>query len=108
MIYDSVQSGDGVWHCPYPEQWVERMKRAAKRCEKVNSDVEAEDTESFLIEPQDVRGLPLSYCEEEERRYSRLASFGTAIYDYASIPDCIITNGEDDWPLKIWNTVQTA
>lgn len=121
MVYDTRQRsyGDGVWHCPFSREWVERMKRAAKHCKRLTAEqIDASDRATeyvyevppgdFLSEEHDARGLPLSWCEEEERRYSRHPDCCTAIYDYDSIPDVVITNGEEDWPLKMWEPVLTA
>lgn len=123
MIYDSRHRsyGDGVWHCPFPPEWVERMKRAAKRCRFISAEQvdgalkRIENGEcyvlppgDFLSEEQDARGLPLSYCMEEERRYSGHPTCCTAIYDYDSIPDVVITDGENDWPLVLHERVLTA
>ena len=124
MVYDknprTYGDGlDGVWHCPFPMAWVERMKQAAKCCEKLSAEyIEAAldmevysyrvPTGDFLDEPQDARGLPLSYCREEERRYRNHPTCCTAIYDYDSIPDVVISNGHDDWPLRMWEPVLMA
>ena len=51
----------------------------------------------FLSEPQDARGLPLSLNNDEEYYQGCCVT-----YDYASIPDVVISNGYNDWPLKIW------
>lgn len=117
MVYDKkyVGWGDGQWHCPFPKEWVERMRRAAKACNKLTpQQIEAIDRNmemgrlvnippgEYLSEPQDSRGMPLSWCEEEERRYAKHPVSCCATYDYASIPEVVITNGEDDWPLRIW------
>ena len=111
MIYDSgTPRGDGVWHCPFTKAWVERMAKAAKHCvilsdEYIEAAVNNYSLEyvvppgDFLDEEQDERGLPMSYCREEERRYRNHPTCCTAIYDYDSIPELVVTNGEDDWPL---------
>ena len=112
MIYDSRRRtwGDGEWHCPFPRRWVERMARAAKACKKLSdADVAGVlDREvayyrvppsDFLDEEQDARGLPLSYCRKEAEKYKDWPDCCTAIYDYDSIPEMVITNGYDDWPM---------
>ena len=120
MVYDKKPCyGDGQWHCPFPREWVERMKYAAKVCQVLTAEqIEAAYSREvthyrlppgdFLDEPQDARGLPLSYCREEERRYSNHPTCCTAIYDYYSVPDMVISNGQDDWPLTMWEPVLTA
>ena len=109
MVYDSTTRGDGEWHCPFSRDWVERMRKAAKRCEKLtNKQVEAayERLDSgfyyelpaidFMCEPKDSRGLPFSYSQ------CRDVPTCSATYDYSSIPDVVISNGHDDWPLRMW------
>lgn len=112
MIYDNDhRSHDGVWHCPYPPEWVEKMKRAAKCCYPLSSEnIEAAlNRESrhyklppcdFLSEWQDARGLPMSWCDDYDRRHNEWPTCCTAIYDYDSIPDVVATNGDDDWPFE--------
>lgn len=110
MIYDSGTPGDGVWHCPFTKAWVERMAKAAKHCEMLSDEyIEAVINNhalvyvvppgDFLDEEQDERGLPMSYCIREQERHRRFPACCTAIYDYDSIPELVVTNGEDDWPL---------
>jgi hypothetical protein len=111
MIYDSGDHpGDGVWHCPFTKAWVERMAKAAKHCEMLSAMyIEATVNNhaleyvmppgNFLDEEQDERGLPMSYCRKEAERYRDWPDCCTAIYDYDSIPEVVITNGKDDWPL---------
>jgi hypothetical protein len=53
--------------------------------------------EHFLDEPQDARGLPLSWCLEYEERHKNWPRCCVATYDYSSIPDVAVTNGNDDW-----------
>ena len=121
MIYDRERRsvGDGEWHCPFPRWWVEQMKRAAKVCKNLSeADVAGALNQEvdyyyippgdFLSEEQDARGLPLSYCREEERRHRNHPTCCTAIYDYDSVPDMVISNGHDDWPLRMWEPVLTA
>lgn len=86
------------------------MAKAAKHCESVTeAHVEATLNHvtmgyvlpqgDFLSEPQDARGLPLSFCNREALRHRNYPEGCTAIYDYDSIPEMVITNGYDDWPL---------
>ena len=56
----------------------------------------------FLEEPQDARGLPLSYGN------GRDVPTCCATYDYDSLPDAVVTNGHDDWPLTMTEMVLTA
>ena len=95
------------------------MKQAAKACQGLtaeyieivmNSDVYHYRVPpgDFLDETQDARGLPMSYCLEEERRYRNHPTCCTSIYDYDSIPDVVISNRHDDWPLRLWEPVLTA
>ncbi len=124
MVYDknprTYGDGlDGVWHCPFQREWVERMKYAAKVCqgltvEQIEAAYSREVTHyrlppgDFLDEQQDARGLPLSWCEEEERRYRKLPNCCTAIYNYDSVPEVVVTNGEDDWMFVQHGRVMTA
>lgn len=123
MIYDRTERsyGDGQWHCPFSQEWVERMARAAKRCERLTAaEIEVLDRrlnegamipvweEGFLDGPQDARGLPLSWYREYEERHRGWPECCTAIYDYDSIPEMVVTNGEDDWPLMVQEKILTA
>lgn len=110
---------DGQWHCPFTPAWVEMMKQAAKHCESLSPEyIERTLTNAvyhyrilpgdFLSEPQDPRGLPLSWCEREKRNYGHRPDCCTAIYDYSSIPDIVVTNGHKDWPYDSHNKVLTA
>ena len=121
MIYDRGKPGDGVWHCPFSKEWVDRMKRAAKHCEPLTeSQIEMSlcridngyyyelPPGDFLSEPQDARGLPMSYVRDYERRHARWPVGCSSIYDYDSIPEMVITNGKNDWPLEIRGFVLTA
>lgn len=118
MVYDKIKDGwhDCQWHCPFPKEWVEMMRRAATVCKTLTPE-QIEEAErniemgkslfdippgEYLSEPQDSRGMPLSWCEEEERRFEKHPISCCATYDYRSIPEVVVTNGEDDWPLKIW------
>jgi len=115
MIYDTGTPGNGVWHCPFTKSWVERMKRAAKHCESLSAEyIERklnDDSLSFtlppgdfLSEPQDARGLPLSW----QRKGKRCVYPKCSIYDYWSVPEVVVTNGEDDWPLRYRFNVLSA
>ena len=88
------------------------MARAAKICEILTAEqIEASDKSypiykanpiDFLDGPQDVRGLPAWYCAEEEQRFRHHPTSCCSIYDYNTVPDMVITNGREDWPLRIW------
>lgn len=89
------------------------MKQAAKACQGLtaeyieivmNSDVYHYRVPhgDFLDEPQDARGLPVGYGDGFGRNVS------CDIYDYDSIPDVVISNGHDDWPMRIWEPVLRA
>ena len=84
------------------------MKRAAKYCEQlppwyIERVLNGECTSyklppgDFLSEQQDARGLPLSWCARYENEHRHWPKCCTAIYDYDSIPEIVVTNGEDDW-----------
>ena len=109
MKYDGRKPGNGWWNCPFSPEWVERMKRAVKACERLNAEqVKAEPSLKFLGEEQDERGLPLSWCREYEARHEEWPECCTATYDYDSIPETVATNGNDDWPLMVHERVLTA
>ena len=109
MKYDGRKPGNGWWNCPFPPEWVERMKRAVKACERLTEkQVKAEPSLKFLDEEQDERGIPLSWCREYEARHEGWPVCCTAIYDYDSIPETVVTNGNDDWPLMVHERVLTA
>lgn len=110
MIFDKGTSLGGFWHCPFTKEWVNRMKHAVKHCEGLSAEYieRALVNESlsyqlppgdFLSEEQDARGLPMSYVREYERKHQSWPWGSIEIYNYASIPELVITNGEDDWPL---------
>ena len=95
------------------------MKQAAKHCESLSPEYIERTLANavyhyrippgdFLSEPQDPRGLPLSWCEREKRNYRHRPDCCTAIYDYSSIPDIVVTNGHKDWPYDSHNKVLTA
>lgn len=98
MIYSKERPcwSDGVWHCPFSKEWVKKMAQAARHC-MCFLEYEHVCDEEFLSEPQDARGLPLSWCDNEERRYRNHPNCCTVIYDYDSVPEVVVTNGEDDW-----------
>ncbi len=113
MIYSKGTPGNGVWHCPFSPEWVEQMRRAAKHCEPLSAEhiercINNEEYTyqippgDFLDGPQDARGLPVGYGDGFGRNVS------CDIYDYTSIPDMVISNGRDDWQLRMWEQVITA
>ena len=120
MIYDKRPNFfcNGQWHCPFSPEWVKKMRHVVKVCEQLT----AEDIEAFdrgnvnyqlpqwdvLNEPQDARGLPLSWCRKEAQRFSKRSTSCIDIYDYCSIPEMVITNGKDDWPMKTKGKVLQA
>jgi hypothetical protein len=119
MKHDGRRPGNGWWNCPYPPEWVERMKRAVKVCERLtNKQVEAAlrninlhyklPPGNFLSEEQDERGIPVSWCREYEATHEEWSECCTAIYDYDSIPETVVTNGKDDWPLVTQDKILTA
>lgn len=116
MIYDKKPCyGDGQWHCPFPREWVERMKRAAKACEPLTAkDIKLAYMRidsgyyyelppgDFLDGPQDPNGLPTWMRNEDD------SNIRCDIYDYDSIPDIVVSNGEDDWTVRLWHPLLTA
>lgn len=119
MEYNGRNPGNGWWNCPFSPEWVERMKRAAKMCERLNAEqVEAVLARTdvhyvlpqgdFLSEEQDARGLPLSWCREYDARHEGWPKCCVATYDYDTLPEIEVTNGEDDWPLVYRGGVMTA
>ena len=109
MKYDGRKPGNGWWNCPFPPAWVERMKRTVKACERLTTEqVEAESLLKFLDEEQDERGIPLSWCREYEARHEGWPECCVATYDYDSIPETVVSNGNDDWPLMVHERVLTA
>lgn len=114
MVFDRHErkfAWDGEWHCPFTLEWVEQMKKAVDYCNlyKVKPDYEflSESYYEFLSEPQDARGLPLSYCIKEERRFNRHPVPRPAIYDYCMVPEIVATNGYNDWPVRLWEKIET-
>ena len=123
MIYcdEPHTTSGGQWWCPFSREWVARKSAAAKRCEQLTcEEIDAAiyrfengmnfklPPGDFLEEEQDARGLPLSWCEEEDRRFRGYPVSCCAIYDYDSVPDVVVTNGIEDWPLRIWEQVLMA
>ena len=113
MIYDgSPHNGsDGQWHCPFSFEWVERMRRAAKHCETLSAEYIARRISNeeyiyqvpngdFLSEPQGRRVIPLRYISRLPIRCD--------VYDYSTIPDIVVTNGREDWPLCVRGPVLMA
>ena len=124
MIYTSQyrhynDGCDGQWHCPFTPAWVEMMKQAAKHCESLSPEYIERTLANavyhyrippgdFLSEPQDARGLPLSWCQEYEQRHRNWPNCCVAIYDYDTVPDMVVTNGEEDWTYNSRYRVLTA
>ncbi len=113
MIYSKGTPGNGVWHCPFSPEWVERMRRAAKHCEPLSAEyiercINNEEyiyqvpDGNFLSKPQDSRGLPIGYDNSYQKPIS------CEIYDYSTIPDVVVTNGREDWPLCVRRSVLMA
>ena len=113
MIYDGRphNKSDGQWHCPFPLEWVERMRRAVKHCEKLSAEYIARrisDEEyiyqvphgDFICGPQGRRVIPLHYISRLPIRCD--------VYDYSTIPDIVVTNGREDWPLRVTGLVLMA
>ena len=109
MIFDAEHRNysDGQWHCPFTPEWLERMARAVKHCKMLMNgqhvDTNEDSNEDFLSRPQDERGLPIGYCYKQEYWPTCCAT-----YDYASIPDVVITNGKEDWPYRSLRGLLTA
>lgn len=112
MEYDGRKPGNGWWNCPFSPEWVERMKRTVKVCERLFPQDEGADLDEpslkFLAEEQDERGLPISWCREYDARHEGWPVCCTAIYDYDSIPETVVTNGENDWPIIVREKILTA
>ena len=113
MIYDgrTRSRSDGQWHCPFSLEWVERMRRAVKHCEKLSAEYIARNISNeeyihqvpdgdFLGEPQGRRVIPLRYISRLPIRCD--------VYDYSTIPDVVVTNGREDWPLCVTGLVLMA
>lgn len=113
MIYSKGTPSGGVWHCPFPPSWVEKMRRAAKHCETLSAEYIARcisneeyiyqvPSGDFLSKPQDSRGVPIGYDNSYQKPIS------CEIYDYRTIPDVVVTNGREDWPLCVRRSVLMA
>ena len=113
MIYSKRphRDAEGEWLCPFPPDWVEKMRHAAKVCEQLTAEeiqyalnretvIYKPTRWDVLGEPQDARGLPLSWCKAYDERHLHWPQCCVATYDYDSIPEMVITNGKDDWPLN--------
>jgi hypothetical protein len=92
------------------------MAKAAKHCKKLSAEYIEMQLRSdvffielgpgnFLSEPQDSRGLPIL---PPEMRRDWWKNSRCEIYDYDSIPDVVVTNGLDDWPLACHPNVLMA
>ena len=92
------------------------MRRAVKHCEPLSAEyiercISNEEyiyqvhPGDFLSQPQDRRGLPVWY--NEDIIISRLP-IRCDVYDYRSIPDIVVTNGREDWPLCVTGSVLMA
>ena len=118
MIYDGRPNNgrDGQWHCPFSPEWVEQMRKAVKYCEHLSAEYIARRISNeeyiyqvpdgdFLSEPQDSRGLPVWY--NKNIIISRMP-IKCDVYDYSTIPDIVVTNGREDWPLCVRRSVLMA
>ena len=113
MIYSKGTPGNGVWHCPFTPEWVEQMRRAAKHCEPLSAEyiercINNEEyiyevpPGDFLSKPQNARGMPIGYGGRGGVHVT------CDIYDYDTIPDVVVTNGREDWPLRVRRSVLMA
>ena len=113
MIYSKGTPSGGVWHCPFSPKWVEQMRRAAKHCEPLSAEyiercinnekyIYQVPDGNFLSEPQDSRGVPIGYGN------SNMLPISCEIYDYSTIPDVVVTNGREDWPLCVRRSMMMA
>ena len=113
MIYCKGAPSGGVWHCPFSPEWVEKMRRAAKHCEALSAEyiercinnekyIYRVPPGDFLSTPQDSRGVPIGY----DNSYPK--PIICEIYDYCTIPDIVVTNGREDWPLCMRRSVLMA
>ena len=118
MIFDGRPNNgrDGQWHCPFSPEWVEQMRRAVKYCETLSAEYIAKRISNeeyiyqvpdgdFLSEPQDSRGLPVWY--NDNIIISRLP-ISCDIYDYSTIPNVVVTDGREDWPLCLRGSMLMA
>ena len=115
MIFDGRPNNgrDGQWHCPFPPEWVEQMRKAVKYCEHLSAEYIARRISNeeyiyqipdgdFLSEPQDSRGVPIGYDNGYQKPISR------EIYDYSTIPNVVVTDGREDWLLCLKGTMLMA
>ena len=120
MIYSKRphRDSEGEWHCPKSPEWIKKMRHAVKVCKQLTeADIEAFlngkinyhlPPMDVLDESQDARGLPESWCKKEAERFSRRIGSCIDTYDYFSIPEMVITDGYDDWPMKTKGRVLQA
>jgi hypothetical protein len=113
MIYCKGAPSGGVWHCPFSPEWVEKMRRAAKHCEALSAEyiercinnekyIYQIPPGDFLSKPQDSRGVPIGYDNSYQKPIS------CDVYDYSTIPDVVVTNGREDWPLCLRGSMLMA
>ena len=118
MIYDKrPHNGRGnQWHCPFSPEWVEQMRRAVKYCETLSAEYIARRISNeeyiyqvpdgdFLSQPQDSRGLPVWY---NDNIIIRRLPISCDIYDYSTIPNVVVTDGREDWPLCLKGSMLMA
>ena len=60
MKYDGRKPGNGWWNCPFSPAWVERMKRAAKACERLNAEQVKAEAEA-AVEQAKVEGTDMPF-----------------------------------------------
>lgn len=89
------------------------MRRAVKHCETLSAEyikrcISNEEyiyqvpDGDFLSKPQNARGMPIGYG-------GRGGVYVTCdIYDYDTIPDVVVTNGREDWPLCLRGSMLMA
>ena len=100
MIYEKNRQSplyaDGEWHCPFTPEWVAKMQHAVAVCRNMVKDEKLESgyEENFLSQPQDSRGLPVGYGDNLN------SDVRLDTWDYRTIPEIVVTNGHDDWPLR--------
>jgi hypothetical protein len=116
MIYDGRPNNgrDGQWHCPFSPEWVSMMRKAVKYCEHLSAEYIARRISNeeyiypngdFLSEPQDSRGLPVWY---NDNIIIRRLPISCDIYDYSTIPNVVVTDGREDWPLCLRGSMLMA
>lgn len=98
MIFSKTRNvNDGEWHCPYSREWLKQVRHTVNMClqneQRKPILYDIPNQMEFLSEPQDERGMPLSWRQDNENESC------TATYDYCTIPDVVVTNGYDDWEL---------